>query len=319
MMSYFTLLKTSGWDGYELIDSGEQKRLERYGKYRLIRPDPDAIWRRTDVNEWANADAVFVDDKGNPHWEHGAQMPENWLIKYKTLTLQARLTPFKHTGIFPEQQVNWDFLSSVIANGAKPRTVRYMAKRSLKIALSVASGDTPRNDNLPNVLNLFGYTGAASLVCAAVGAKVTHVDASKPAISWARENQKLSGLLDKPIRWIMDDAIKFVTREVRRGVKYDGIIMDPPVYGHGPGGEVWDFHKSFPELISLCPQVLSPQPLFFIVNAYAISSSALMLKNVLSDYLLDFGGTCEFGEITLEEKIGKRLLSTGIFVRWSFS
>jgi 23S rRNA (cytosine1962-C5)-methyltransferase len=167
-----------------------------------------------------------------------------------------------------------------------------------------------------NILNLFGYTGAASLVCAAAGAKVTHVDASKPAISWARENQRFSHLEDRPIRWIMDDCLKFVAREIKRGVKYDGIIMDPPVYGHGPTGEVWDFQKSFPELVSLCRQVLTPSPLFFLVNAYAISSSAIMLKNVLSDHLRDLGGRIEFGEIAIEEKIGKRLLSTGIFSRW---
>lgn len=287
------ILKTKGWDEYELIDSGDGKRLERYGKYLLIRPDPEAIWKKQNEQEWACADAVFVDEKGNPHWDRRPEMPENWLVKYNDLVFQARLTPFKHTGIFPEQIVNWEFMQEKI--------------------IARATQSTEGNSN---ILNLFGYTGAASLVCALAGARVTHVDASKPAIGWARENQKLSGLLDKPIRWIMDDATKFVAREIRRGVKYDGIVMDPPVYGHGPGGEVWDFHKSFPELVSLCSQVLSAKPLFFLVNAYAISSSAIMLDNVLSDYLSDLGGSINFGEIALEEKIGKRLLSTGIFARW---
>ncbi|MDP3941234.1 MAG: class I SAM-dependent methyltransferase [bacterium] len=300
------ILTTKGWDGYELVDSGDGMRLERFGKYLLVRPDPEAIWKKQNEEEWAKADAVFVEEGGKPHWEHRSEMPASWLVKYNALTFQARLSPFKHTGIFPEQVVNWEFLAGVIASEAK---------QSHEIAASTPS---PRNDSSPNILNLFGYTGAATLVCAAVGAKVTHVDASKPATSWARENQKLSGLEEKPIRWIMDDATKFVAREIRRGVKYDGIIMDPPVYGHGPGGEVWDFHRSFPELVSLCRQVLSPHPIFFLVNAYAISSSAIMLKNVLSDYLLDLGGECEYGEIALEEKIGKRLLSTGIFARWSW-
>lgn len=307
------ILKTAGWDEYELIDSGDGKRLERFGKYVLVRPDPEAIWKKQNADEWVKADAVFVDEKGNPHWENVSQIPESWLVKYNNLTFQARLTPFKHTGIFPEQSVNWEFLSSVIAN---------RVKQSHKIESSIrdrhAESSSARDDNLPHILNLFGYTGAATMICAAAGARVTHVDASKPAIGWARENQRLSGLIDKPIRWIMDDATKFVAREVKRGVKYDGIIMDPPVYGHGPGGEVWDFHRSFPELVALCRQVLSDSPLFFLVNAYAISSSAIMLKNVLSDYLSDLGGSCEYGEIALEEKIGKRLLSTGIFARWSF-
>lgn len=307
------MLQTKGWDEYELIDSGDGKRLERFGKYVLVRPDPEAIWKKQHEKVWERADAVFADEKGNPHWEKNPQMPESWLVKYNGLTFQARLTPFKHTGIFPEQIVNWELLSAVIAN---------RVKQSHKIEGSVrdrhAESGSARDDNLPHVLNLFGYTGAASLVCAEAGAKVTHVDASKPAIGWARENQKLSALEEKPIRWILDDAIKFVSREIRRGVTYDGIVMDPPVYGHGPAGEVWDFHTSFSELVSLCRQVLSPQPLFFLVNAYAISSSAIMLKNVLSDYLSDIGGSCEYGEIALEEKIGKRLLSTGIFARWEW-
>lgn len=173
-----------------------------------------------------------------------------------------------------------------------------------------------RNDNKPHILNLFAYTGIASLVAAAAGAKVTHLDASKQAISWVKENQLASKLSDKPIRWILDDALKFTAREVRRGVRYDGIIMDPPVYGHGPGGEVWDFAKSFPKLLDNCRQILSEKPLFVIVNAYAITASAIMLGNVLEDNLKHLGGKITIGELALQEKKRERLLSTGIFARW---
>ena len=168
-----------------------------------------------------------------------------------------------------------------------------------------------------NVLNLFGYTGIASLVCAASGAKVTHLDGSKPAITWARENQTLSGLEDKPIRWILDDAVEFTAREARRGNVYDAIIMDPPVYGHGPNGEIWDFNKSFPELLENCKHILSPNPVFVIVNAYAISSSSLILANTMEDYLGFATEKIEYGELALEQKSNSRLLSTGIFARYS--
>jgi len=167
-----------------------------------------------------------------------------------------------------------------------------------------------------NVLNLFGYTGVSSLVCAANGAKVTHLDASHSAIGWARENQEASGLMQKPIRWILDDALKFTQRELKRNVKYDAIIMDPPIYGHGPEGEKWDFNESFPKLMEICSNILSANPLFVIVNAYAISSSSIMLNNVLQDYLSDLGGNFEYGELALQEIDSERLLSTGIFARW---
>jgi 23S rRNA (cytosine1962-C5)-methyltransferase len=168
-----------------------------------------------------------------------------------------------------------------------------------------------------SVLNLFGYTGIASLVCAANGAKVTHLDGSKPAITWARENQTLSGLLDKPIRWILDDAVEFTAREARRGNIYDAIVMDPPVYGHGPSGEIWDFNKSFPQLLANCKKILNPSPVFVIINAYAISSSSLMLANTMEDYLGLVKEKIEYGELVLKEKNRDRLLSTGIFARYS--
>lgn len=278
-----TILSTSGWEDYELLDSGDGYRLERFGTYTIAKPDPQAIWERKLVAEkWQAADAIYEKDG----WVRRRVVPEKWLLAYKNISFHARLTPFKHTGIFPEQHLHWDFITQKISQSQKSVTI----------------------------LNLFGYTGIASIVAAAAGARVTHVDASKPAIAWARENQAASGLEEKPIRWILEDALKFVEREVRRGNKYDGIIMDPPIYGHGPTGEIWDFPKSFPELMNACTQVLSEHPLFVITNAYAISSSALMLENVMRDSLKS--GDVEVGELALKEKSGERLLSTGIFARW---
>jgi 23S rRNA (cytosine1962-C5)-methyltransferase len=287
------ILSTAGWSEYELLDSGNGLRLERFGTYRLVRPDPQIIWRpKLDQKEWLNVDAVF--DSEEKKWIVKNKMPDKWLLHYKDVAFYAKLSPFKHTGIFPEQIVQWDWVEKKI------KDVRLKNK-----------------ERKVTVLNLFGYTGISSLVAASAGAKVTHIDASRPTIGWARENQAASKLEDKPIRWILEDAIKFVQREVRRGVEYDGIIMDPPVYGHGPDGEKWDFNESFPKLLSLCRAVLSDKPIFILINAYAISSSAIMLENVLADYVLDLGGTTEVGELALIEKSKKRILSTGIFARWS--
>jgi len=279
------ILETSGWEDYELIDSGNGRRLERFGKYILSRPDPQAIWLpKASPETWDNADAVF--DEG---WKTKIKISDKWIVKYQNISLYLKLTPFKHTGIFPEQKIHWDYILQKIPS----------AKRQ------------------PNILNLFGYTGVSSLVAAGAGAKVTHVDASRPAITWFRENQSLSGLMDKPIRIIVDDAIKFTAREIKRGIKYDGVIMDPPVYGHDPKGGIWDFNKDFPHLLENCSEILSGSPLFVIVNAYAVSASALMLENVMKDYFENLGGKIEVGELCLKEKVGGRLLSTGIFARWS--
>lgn len=283
------VLTTKGFKDYELIDSGNGQRLERFGKFILIRPDPQVIWKpKKDNSFWEKADAVYESFGNKGKWINKNKVPEKWQISYKDLSFFCKLTPFKHTGVFPEQSLQWDFMEEKIKS----------AGREI------------------NVLNLFGYTGISSLVCAANGAKVTHLDASHPAIGWARENQEASGLLQKPIRWILDDALKFTQREVKRNVRYDAIIMDPPIYGHGPEGEKWDFNESFPQLMEVCRNILSDNPLFIIVNAYAISSSSIMLDNVLKDYLVDLGGTFEYGELALQEKDGGRLLSTGIFSRW---
>lgn len=282
------ILSTPGWEDYELLDTGDEHRLERFGKYILVRPDPQIIWRpRLSKSEWLKADAIFAKEK--EQWINRNNVPQKWLLQYDNLKFYCQLTPFKHTGVFPEQLLQWEWMREKITN----------AKREL------------------NILNLFAYTGIASLVAAAAGAKVTHVDASRPTIGWAKENQLTSKLENKPIRWILDDAIKFVEREIKRGVRYDGILMDPPIYGHGPNGEKWNFNISFPKLLDLCRQALSDQPVFVLINAYAISASALMLENCLKDFAEDLGGTIEAGELALEEKNSKRLLSTGIFARWS--
>ena len=286
------VLSTKGFKDYELIDSGNGQRLERFGKYTLVRPDPQAIWKpKKDNSIWEKADAVYESFGNKGKWVNKNKVPEKWLISYKDLSFFCKLTPFKHTGVFPEQSLQWDFMAEIL------RQAQDKGQQA-------------------SVLNLFGYTGVSSLVCAANGAKVTHLDASHPAIGWARENQAASELTQKPIRWILDDALKFTQREVKRNVKYDAIIMDPPIYGHGPEGERWDFNQSFPQLIEICRNILSDNPLFIIVNAYAISSSSIMLENVLKDYLSDFGGTFEHGELALQEKDGDRLLSTGIYGRW---
>ena len=287
------ILSTKGFEDYALLDSGNGRRLEVFGKYMISRPDPQAIWQQNfGQSFWEKADAVYIQNGNKGSWNNKNGVPQKWAIKYKNLSFYCKLTPFKHTGVFPEQALNWDFIGE-------------------KIALRLTGGSQP------NILNLFGYTGASTLAAAAAGAKVTHLDASKPSILWAKENQQASGLSEKPVRWILDDAVKFVQREIKRGVKYDGIIMDPPVYGHGPEGEIWDFNESFPKLMELCKQVLSDNPLFVIINAYAISSSSVMLLNVLSDHLGTLGGKIEYGELALEEKDSGRFLSTGIFGRWS--
>ncbi|MDA1317141.1 MAG: class I SAM-dependent methyltransferase [bacterium] len=271
---------------YELLDSGDGYRLERYGAYRIVRPDPQALWKpHLPTSEWTNAIATYRDKK----WNCRTAMPEHWIMSYKDLTFHARLTPFKHTGIFPEQSVMWDWIGDQVKKSAVPN---------------------------PKVLNLFGYTGIASVAAAKAGAQVTHVDASKPAITWARDNMIASGLPSDAIRWILDDVITFLKREVKRNNTYDAIILDPPVYGHGPKGELWDFFKQVPLLLSLVKSVLSKSPLFLLMNAYAISASSIMLENVIDDLMKDTPGVITSGELILPESTGHRLLSTGIYGRW---
>lgn len=270
---------------YELIDSGEGRRLERFGKYILNRPDPEVMWSKNlPESEWENADAKFTDK-----WITKPNFPEKWEFEINNLKINLKLTPFKHVGIFPEQEFEWNLISKLTKKDS-------------------------------NILNLFGYSGVASLhalskTCLPAG-RVTHVDASRPAITWFKENQKLSGLEDKPARIFIDDAIKFTAREIKRGVKYDGVIMDPPVYGHGPNGEKWSFTKNFPELLDNVSKILSETPLFVIVNAYAISSSPTSIANIMQDKFKKYNGSITSGELTLKEKSGGRTLSTGIYAIW---
>lgn len=287
------ILYPTSWQDYELLDTGGGQKLERFGKYILSRPEPDAIWQKTlPDTAWEKADAKFVKSDlslENGKWITKKDFPQKWTISYGNLFFYLRLTPFKHTGIFPEQSVHWDWLTEKIGKALCP----------------------------PKILNLFGYTGAASLTAAKAGAQVTHIDASKPSIGWARENQTLSGLSHLPIRWINDDVLKFVSREIKRKQFYDGLIMDPPAFGHGPNKQIWKFSSSFPKLLTLCKNILSTNPLFIIVNAYAVSSSFLMLHNTLGQFVQNLPGTVESGELALKETSAGKLLSTGIFSRWS--
>lgn len=324
---------TTSFKDYELVDSGNGRRLERFGKYILDRPDPQIIWPKgLGENEWIKADAYFrkiENDKGV--WEiqskrAGEQEGERlgkdskWVMEYDGIKFYAKLSPFKHTGVFPEQASQWIYLREKCGESFKADPLL----KPLLVHTSRVQGGRLLSDQLPyhneskqpNILNLFGYTGIATLFVASAGAKVTHVDASYPAIGWARENQELSGLKDKPIRWILDDAIKFCQREVNRGNFYDGVIMDPPVYGHGPNGERWSFNSDFPKLMEIVAKLLTPTPLFVIVNAYAVSMSAITLENTLRGHLGHFNGTFNHGELTLIEKAKGRLLSTGIWAGW---
>ena len=271
---------------YDLIDSGEGRRLERFGEYILDRPDPEVLWQKTlPEADWKIADAIFRDN-----WVNKNHVPQRWEMQENGIKFWVKLAPFKHTGVFPEQSAQWNYINKQISKSENKQT---------------------------NILNLFAYTGIASLFASKAGAKVTHLDASRPAITWANENRDLNGMADAPIRWIVDDAVKFTDREAKRGAKYDAIIMDPPVYGHGPKGEIWDFNKDFAKLLKNCSLIISDKPIFVLVNAYAISSSSTTLANTLQGYFGTFGGKIENGELTLKEKSAGRLLSTGIWARWS--
>jgi 23S rRNA (cytosine1962-C5)-methyltransferase len=287
----YSALKTPiGWTDYALLDSGDGSKLERFGPYLLVRPEQQAIWRRHLPRErWEAADAVYEQGVGDGGaWTTQRSVPERWLLHYDGLTFWARLTGFRHTGVFPEQAVHWRWIRETIERARRP--IR--------------------------LLDLFAYTALSSLAAAQAGALVTYVDASRPALTWARENQEASGLLDRPIRWLLDDAIKLVRREARRGATYDALILDPPVFGRGPKGEIWRFYESVPILLDACGQILSEQPLFVLVNAYAIDVSGVTLANLLADLTAGRGGTIEAGELALQEQELGRLLPAGRYARW---
>ena len=292
------ILITKPSANYELIDSGNEEKLERYGKYVLRRPDPQALWNKTlSEIEWKNVDAVF--DADRKVWKKKNESMQNeWQISFDDLKFNIKPTAFKHTGVFPEQSSNWSWIISKIKN----------QKSNIKI----------KEDAKPiKVLNLFGYTGGATLAALSAGAEVTHVDGSKSAITWAKENAELSGLDKKPVRWIIDDARKFVMREIKRGGKYDGIVMDPPSFGRGGKGEIWKIETDFIKLLEDCSKILSDNPLFFLINGYAAGYSSIAYYNALKPVVEKYGGQFEIGELTILESKGKRLLPCGIFARWS--
>ena len=268
------------WKDYELIDATDGNRLERWGKTILVRPDPQVIWKTGESSPlWNSANAVYHRSaSGGGQWEYRRRMPEKWQITYGDICMVVSPTGFKHTGVFPEQAVNWDAYARLIAAAERP--IR--------------------------VLNLFGYTGGATLACAAAGASVCHVDASKGMVAWGRENAAASGLADKPVRWIVDDCAKFVAREIRRGVRYDGIIMDPPSYGRGPGGEVWKLEDSIYDFIDLCAGVLSDEPLFVAVNSYTTGLSPSVME-----YMLRARVCPRWGGHTACDEIGLPVTATG--------
>ena len=301
------MLEASGWDDYALIDMGDGEKLERYGPYTIRRPEPQAMGaRRLPASRWDSADAVFTGDmeeEGAGRWRFARELPETWPMAFGRARFNGRFMSFRHVGVFPEQQAHWDWVEEKIKTAQAARKGRPI-----------------------KVLNLFGYTGLASLLPAALGAEVTHVDASKKAIGWARENQELSNLTDKPIRWICEDATKFVAREVRRGNRYDGIILDPPKFGRGPNGEVWNLFDDLPAMLDLVRELLSDTPLFTLLSIYAIRASFLSNHELMADIFHDLPGTLESGELVIREQAGDnptdgigpgRALSTSLFSRWS--
>ena len=279
------------WKDYEIIDMANGEKLERWGKVILQRPDPQIIWNeKTFPNKWKEINAKYIRSQtGGGNWEYKKQVPKSWKIKYKNLTFLVKPMGFKHTGLFPEQAVNWDWMIDKIQK----------ANREIK------------------VLNLFAYTGGASVACSYAGASVCHVDSSKGMFSWAKENMEASNLQNNPIRYIVDDVIKFVNREIRRGNKYDAIIMDPPSYGRGANGEVWRFEDNLSELIKLCSQVLSDKPLFFLINSYTTGISSQVLANILNiNITKKYRGKVTNGEIGLPMTNSSLILPCGIYGRW---
>ncbi len=280
------------WRDFSVLDTGDGEKLERWGEFVLRRPDPQVIWPRQDAARWEGADAWYHrSQKGGGEWEFRRKLPEKWTLAYRELRFLVRPTGFKHTGLFPEQAANWDWMDGMIRG-------------------AVAAGRRPR------VLNLFAYTGGATLACAAAGATVCHVDAAKGMVQWARDNHAESRLPQDSVRWIVDDALKFVQREVRRGSFYDGILMDPPSYGRGPDGEVWKLEDRVFELVDVCAQALSDTPLFFLINAYTTGLQPAVLSNLLRIAVQSrHGGYAEAGELTLPVEAGG-VLPCGASGRW---
>ena len=286
-------LAADQWHDYELLDAGNGEKLERWGGTVLRRPDPQAIWPVADPSAWKQADAVYHRSKsGGGQWEYKHPLPDSWSISYRELTFKVAPTGFKHTGLFPEQAVNWDWMQQLI---------RAHEEEEIR------------------VLNLFAYTGGATMACASAGAaEVVHVDAAKGMVAWAKENRDLSHLENRTIRFIVDDCMKFVEREQRRGHTYHGILMDPPAYGRGPDGEMWKFEKEITSLISACLGILDKNALFFLINSYTTGFSSIVLENLMKTMVLPAhpNGTISTGEVTLPVSSRNLALPCGIYGRW---
>lgn len=285
------LIEMPGFDGYALLDSGGGRKLERFGTVTLDRPEPQALWQPRTPDAWKKANAVFSasgDDEEKGRWRVDKPVPDSWPVKVGAATMLCRLQGLWHVGLFPEQKPHWDWMND---------------------RLALVKGEKPR------VLNLFAYTGAASLLAAAAGAEVTHVDASKKAIGWGRENQAASKLSDAPIRWILDDAAKFVAREVRRGKTYHVILVDPPKFGRGPEGEVWDLFTHLPGLMRDCAKLLAPSQASLVLTVYAIRASSLAFDQLCREMLATQGGTFQSGELAIRAASGNAV-PTSLFTRW---
>ena len=281
----------NNWNDYKIIDMANGQKLEIWKNIVLSRPDPQIVWKdKSFPKEWEKAHAIYKRSKtGGGAWEYKKKLPQNWQIEYRDLKFNIKPMGFKHTGLFPEQAVNWDWMREKIEK----------SNREIK------------------VLNLFAYTGGATVACLASGASVCHVDSSKGMVAWAKENVQSSGLADKKVRYIIDDVVKFVNREIRRGNKYDAIIMDPPSYGRGTNGEVWQFENNIYDLVELCTKVLSENPLFFLINSYTTGISSTVLANILNLTVgKAFEGKVESGEIGLPMENSKLVLPCGIYGRW---
>lgn len=285
------MLLAKDWKDFELLDVSAGEKLERWGNFILQRPDPQVIWpEKGNEKLWQKVDAIYHrSEAGGGKWEFKKQLPERWTVAYKSLKFYVKTMGFKHTGLFPEQAVNWDFMMDKIKQAKRPI----------------------------NVLNLFAYTGAASVACAAAGASICHVDAAKEMVRRAKENLELSGLKDKPVRFITDDVIKFVKREIRRGRKYDGIVMDPPSFGRGPSGELWKLENQLYGLIELCAQVLSDKPIFFLINSYTTGFAPGILENLLKIQVgKKYGGKVSSDALGLPISSSNLILPCGVVARW---
>lgn len=286
------LLSPAEWQDYELLDTGRGEALEQFGPYKLIRPEPQAIWPRTQPESlWDSADAAMVPTQSEygGYWEYKNSIKQPWVINYKGLKCEIRLSKSRHIGVFPEQASQWDWIEKQIKRAGRPL----------------------------RVINLFGYTGMATAAAARAGAEVTHVDASKHAVAWASHNLDLSGLGKAPVRWLVEDVRKYLKREIKRKSFYDGIILDPPKFGRGPSGKVWDYFEDISDLLDQCQRVLSSQPEFICLTSYAIQASALVPHQAIQEIVKNFDGTIESGELVTVDKNGNHILSHSLYSRWS--